>query len=195
MDTIRKVVFDNCIISHSNRGVGIQNRDEGIVENVIFSNIIIEGHLFSDVWWGKAEPIYVTAYRRAKATNKDANLRFPKGATEGRVGRVSNIFFTNIKCFSENGVYVSAASADKMNHIVFDNVDVYIDKTTRFPGGIYDRRPADVEDFVKGKTVGFYFDTAGRITVRNCSVNWGVHKPAYYGDSLYQNNVSQLIWK
>jgi hypothetical protein len=195
MDTIRKVVFDNCIISNSNRGVGIQNRDEGIVDNVIFSNMIIEGHFFSDVWWGKAEPIYVTAYRRAKTSNKDASLRFPMGATEGRVGRVSNIFFTNIKCFSENGVFVGAQSQGKMDNIVFDNVDVFINKTTNFPGGVYDRRPAEVEGFVKGKTAGFYFDTAARITVRNCSVNWGEHKAVYYGDSLYQKDVRQLVWK
>ena len=195
MDTIRDVVFDNCIIRNSNRGVGIQNRDEGVVQDILFSNMIIEGHFFSDVWWGKAEPIYVTAYRRAKANNKDANLRFPKGAAEGRVGKVSNIYFTNIKCFSENGVYVSAESKDKIDNVVFDNVDVHINKTTAFPGGVYDRRPADVEGFVKGKTAGFYFDTAGGITVRNSSVTWGPDKPAYYGDSLYQKNVDHLIWK
>lgn len=73
MDTIRQVIFNNCIIKNSNRGVGIQNRDEGVVHDVIFSNMIIESHLFSDVWWGKAEPIYVTAYRRAKINHKDAN--------------------------------------------------------------------------------------------------------------------------
>lgn len=114
MDTIRQVVFNNCIIKKSNRGVGIQNRDEGVISDVIFSNMIIEGHLFSDVWWGKAEPIYVTAYRRASVNNKDANWRFPKGATEGRAGEVKNIHFSNIKCTSENGVYVSGESADKI---------------------------------------------------------------------------------
>jgi polygalacturonase len=195
MDTIRNVVFNNCIISNSNRGIGIQNRDEGVVENVLFSNMIIEGRLFSDVWWGKAEPIYVTAYRRAMSTNKDASMRFPDGALQGRVGKICNIYFTNIKCNSENGVYVSGESLDKIDNIVFDNVDVHIDKTTTFPGGIYDRRPAEVEGFVKGKTAGFYFDRAGKITVRNCSVTWGEHKPAYYGDSLYQNKVRRLIWK
>src|SRR5487761_2724568 len=112
MDTIRQVVFNNCIIKNSNRGVGIQNRDEGVVTDIIFSNIVIESHLFSDVWWGKAEPIYVTANRRAKGNNKDANWRFPKGATEGSVGEVKNIYFTNVKCISENGIYVSGESAD-----------------------------------------------------------------------------------
>ena len=192
MDTIRQVLFNNCIIKKSNRGVGIQNRDEGVVSDVIFSNMIIEGHLFSDVWWGKAEPIYVTAYRRAKINHKDANWRFPKGAREGRVGEVRNIYFTNIKCTSENGVYVSAESVDKISTIVFDNVDIFIDKTTSIAGGVYDRRPAHVEGFVKGKTSGFYFDKANGITVRNCSVQWGNNRPAYFAHALESYRVASL---
>jgi polygalacturonase len=190
MDTVRQVVFNNCIIKKSNRGIGIQNRDEGVVSDVIFSNMIIEGHLFSDVWWGKAEPIYVTAYRRAKINHKDANWRFPKGATEGRVGKVMNIYFSNIRCNSENGVYVSAESPDKIENIYFDQVDITINKTTTIPGGMYDRRPANVEGFVKGSTSGFYFDGAKAITVRNCSVQWGINKPAYFAHVIESRNVT-----
>jgi polygalacturonase len=189
MDTIRQVVFNNCIIKKSNRGIGIQNRDEGVVSDVLFSNMIIEGHLFSDVWWGKAEPIYVTAYRRASNNNKDANWRFPKGATEGRVGEVKNIYFSNIKCSSENGVYVSAESGDKIDNIVFDNVDVFINKTTAKEGGVYDRRPCAVDGFIKGSTAGFYFDAAQNISVRNCSVQWGDNKPGYYTYAIESKNV------
>jgi len=192
MDTIRQVVFNNCIIKKSNRGVGIQNRDEGVVSDVVFSNIIIEGHLFSDVWWGKAEPIYITAYRRANGNNKDANWRFPKGATTGRVGEVKNIFFANIKCTSENGVYVSGESNDKISNIVFDNVDVLIDKTTTIEGGVYDRRPCAVDEFVKGSTSGFYFDAAKSITVRNCSVQWGSNRPAYFSHTIESKNIDAL---
>jgi polygalacturonase len=192
MDTIRQVVFNNCIIKKSNRGVGIQNRDEGMVYDVVFSNMIIESQLFSDVWWGKSEPIYVTAYRRASGNNKDANWRFPKGATEGIVGEVKNIFFSNIKCFSENGVYVSAESNNKISNIVFDNVDLLIDKTTTIAGGMYDRRPCAVEGFVKGTTAGFYFDAAGNISVRNCSVQWGNTRPGYFAHVLESKNVDMI---
>lgn len=79
MDRISRVLFDNCIITDSNRGIGIQNRDEGTVRNVTFSNMIVDCHLFSDVWWGKSEPIYVTSYPRAVGNHKDAGWRFPKG--------------------------------------------------------------------------------------------------------------------
>ena len=192
MDTIRNILVNNCIIRKSNRGIGIQNRDEGVVKDVIFSNMIVEGHLFSDVWWGKAEPIYITAYRRAKANHKDANWRFPKGATEGRVGKVSNITFSNIKCTSENGIYVSGESADKISGIYFDQVDITINKTTNLPGGIYDRRPSAVEGMVRANTSGFYLDKAELVSVRNSSVNWGENRPAYYAHVIESHGVNGL---
>ncbi|MES2893105.1 MAG: glycosyl hydrolase family 28 protein [Bacteroidota bacterium] len=192
MDTIRQVVFNNCIIKKSNRGIGIQNRDEGVVTDVIFSNMIVESQLFSDVWWGKAEPIYVTAFRRASGNHKDANWRFPKGATEGRVGEVSNIYFTNIKCIAENGVFVSGESADKVKNIFFDQVDIQLNKTTHIPGGQYDRRPASVEPFVRGSTSAFYLDKATGVTIRNSSVAWGKNKPPYFSKLVENYGVSNM---
>jgi hypothetical protein len=192
MDRISHVLINNCIIKNSNRGLGIQNRDEGTVSDVVFSNIIVDAHLFSDVWWGKAEPIYITAYRRANTNNKDAGWRLPKGQTEGRVGEVKNIYFSNIKCQSENGAYISAESADKISNIYFDNVDMRINKTTALPGGVYDRRPSNVEGMVKGRTSAFYFDQATNIFMRNCSVIWGVNLPAYYAHAVENHGVTNL---
>jgi polygalacturonase len=192
MDKISKAVFTNCIIKASNRGIGIQNRDEGTVEDIVFSNILVEGHFFSDVWWGKAEPIYITAYRRANGNHKDANWRFPKGATVGKVGVVKNIYFSNIKCTSESGVYVSAESADKIDGIYFDQVDVKIDKITTIEGGIYDRRPSQVQGLVKSDIAGFYFENATNINLRNSSVTWGKNLPAYYKHAISSKNVSSL---
>ncbi len=192
MGSIRHVVFNNCIITKSNRGLGIQNRDEGTVTDVIFSNMLIDSHLFSDIWWGKAEPIYVTAYRRAPGNNKDANWRFAKGQTEGRVGAVSNIYFSNIKCASENGCYVSAESADKISGVYFDEVDLRINKTTSITGGVYDRRPSKVEGLVKGLTSGFYFDKATGVVIRNSSVQWGDNRPAYFGYAFEAHDVEGL---
>ena len=46
---------------------------------------------------------------------------------------VKNIYFSNIKCTGENGLYVTGESADKIENIVFDRVDISIDKTTAIP--------------------------------------------------------------
>lgn len=195
MDRISRVLINNCIITKSNRGIGIQNRDEGTVSDVIFSNILIDSHLFSDVWWGKAEPIYVTAYRRANGNNKDAGWRFPKGQTEGRIGKVSNITFSNIKATSENGVYVGGETPDMVSNIMFDQVDLNITKTTGIPGGVYDRRPSKVEGLIKAKIAGFYLDESENITIRNSSVTWGTNRPDYFGGAIQKDKAKNVVVK
>lgn len=192
MDRISHVVIDNCVIKDSNRGIGIQNRDEGTVENVVFSNILIDSHLYSDVWWGKSEPIYVTAYPRKAGDHKDAGWRFPKGMVTATVGVVSDIYFSNIKCDSENGVFVGGEAADKIQRIYFDQVDILISKKSQFQGGVYDKRPCEGEDFVTGKTFGFYMDTASGITIRNSSVTWGDTRPSYFADIMEARGVTGL---
>lgn len=158
MDSISNVLFDNCVIRASNRGLGIQNRDEGTVTNVVFSNMVVECQYWSDVWWGKSEPIYVTSYPRAVGNHKDAGWRFPKGATSGRCGEVSEIYFNNVKCYSENGCFVGGDEPGKVNNVYFDNVDLTLRRNTSHTGGVYDKRPCAGEGFVTGKTYGLYVE-------------------------------------
>jgi len=147
MDSIYNVVFDNCIITGSNRGLGIQNRDEGTVTDVVFSNIQLDCRLWSDVWWGKAEPIYVTSYPRANGNHKDANWRFPKGQIEGRCGEVSRIYFNNITATSENGCFVGGDVPGKVKDIYFNNVRVRLVGESH--PVVMDKRPCKGEGFVK----------------------------------------------
>ena len=155
MDSIYNVVFDNCVITRSNRGLGIQNRDEGTVTDVVFSNIQMDCQLWSDVWWGQAEPIYVTSYPRANGNHKDANWRFPKGETKGRCGKVSRIFFNNITAVSENGCFVGGDEKGKVNNIYFNNVRLFNKKVTNYDGGQIDLRPCRDTKFLptQGKKI------------------------------------------
>ncbi|MBR1401346.1 MAG: glycoside hydrolase family 28 protein [Prevotella sp.] len=149
MDSIARVLVDNCIITASNRGIGIQNRDEGTVTDVVFSNIMLDCRLWSDVWWGKAEPIYVTSYPRANGNHKDANWRFPKGQIEGKCGEVARICFNNITATSENGCFVGGDKIGKVHGIYFNNVRVNLVKPKTKQRGIFDKRPCKGEGFVK----------------------------------------------
>lgn len=155
MDSIYNVVFDNCVITRSNRGLGIQNRDEGTVTDVVFSNIQMDCQLWSDVWWGQAEPIYVTSYPRANGNHKDANWRFPKGETVGRCGEVSRIYFNNITAVSENGCFVGGDEKGKVNNIYFNNVRLFNKKVTNYEGGQIDLRPCRDTKFLptQGKKI------------------------------------------
>lgn len=170
MDSIYNVLFDNCIITASNRGLGIQNRDEGTVTNVQFNNMIVDCKYFSDVWWGKAEPIYVTSYPRAVGNHKDAGWRFPKGATKGKCGEVSEIYFNNVKCYGENGCFIGGDTNDKVNNIYLNNIDITLEKRTDYPGGQYDKRPCVGEGFIQDQAYGVYIESGKNVNVSNLNV-------------------------
>ncbi len=170
MDSIYHVGIDNCVIKGSNRGLGIQNRDEGTVTDVVFSNIILDCHLWSDVWWGKAEPIYVTSYPRANGNHKDANWRFPKGQTVGKCGEVSRIYFNNIYATSENGCFIGGDTKDKVRDIYLNNVHLNLKKVTSYDGGVYDKRPCRGEGFIYNKVYGVYVEQATNVEVDDLKV-------------------------
>ena len=171
MDKIYNVMVDNCIITESNRGIGIQNRDEGTVTDITFSNIMMDLQLWSDVWWGKAEPIYVTSYPRAVGNHKDANWRVPQGETQGRCGEVSRIYFNNIQATSENGCFIGGDTPDKVNDIYLNNVVLNLHRSTTYNNGVYDKRPCKGEGFVKGNVYGVYIEQAEGVSIENLTVN------------------------
>lgn len=194
MDAIRNVVFSNCIIRDSNRAIGIQSRDEGVVENILFDNIIIEGRLFDDVWWGKAEPIYVTAYKRQSVNARDSNWRFAPGQTVGKVGEVRNIVFSKIKATSENGVFIGGEKG-KIRNIDLFRVELKIEKTTPYKGGIYDLRPSDTVGLKEAPTAGFFFEDVEGINITDCNVAWGENKADYFGHAIYGKGSADITIK
>ena len=193
VDRIANVLIDNCVIRGGNRALGIQNRDEGTITGVVFSNILIGTRFYSDTWWGKAEPIYVTAFPRKNAKNKDGNWRFPKGATTGSCGEVSDIVFRDIQCDCENGVFVSGDVMDKVHDITFENVNVHFRKVSGYEGGIYDRRPCNVEEFIHDDTYGFYIDNASNINIIDCSVSSREPSILHYGGALKQQRAKNVM--
>lgn len=173
MDAIRRVLFDNCIITKSNRGIGIQNRDEGTVSDVTFSNMTVDCRLFSDVWWGKSEPIYVTSYPRARGNHKDAGWRFPKGATQGACGEVCDIRFIDIYSTSENGIFLGCDEPGKIRNVTLDNIDLTLLKPAQYEGGVFDRRPCEGEGFIKAPSSGIYTEN-----IENLNINrLNIHRP------------------
>ncbi len=173
----RNIVFDRCRIRDSSRGLVIQLRDEGDVENVVFSNMTVETRLFYEAWWGRAEPIHVSAFVRAAG---------------GKLGRIRNVRFENIDARSENGVYVSGSDGSRPEGIAFDRVRVRIGKWTDWPGGQHDRRPCTMEGLVPHPTAGFYCCCAESVSLRNCRVRWSGRPQPHYNAALDIVDVGRL---
>ncbi|MHC4743393.1 MAG: glycoside hydrolase family 28 protein [Planctomycetota bacterium] len=192
----RNIVFDSCVIYASNRGMCIQSRDRGNIENIVFSNIIVNTQLHSAWWWGRAEPICITHMPREADT---------------KLGRVRNIKFSNIVCNSENSIYIHGWKDNLVEDIVLDNVEVTIEKKTDWQGGWYDPRPGKViradsfkpaspeEELNQRKglhrhnTVGIYCENAKDVTLRDVEVKWGKNRTEHFGSALEAHNAPGLV--
>lgn len=150
------IIIENCCISRSNRGISLQLRDKGNIENVQISNVTIETRRFSEQWWGRAEPIYITAINR-----KD-------GVT---AGQIRNVRISNVNCKSENGIFISGSEGHIIKDLVLENINVTLEKTSKWPSDSYDIRPCQGEGIIPSKLYGMYIEKVDGIKLSNVKVN------------------------
>lgn len=175
---VRNVIFEACTIFRSNRGLCIQSRDEGDIENVMFSNITIETQFQPHKWWGAAEPVHISHFPRGKGT---------------KLGHVRHIRFNNILSRSENGVYIRGWETQPVEDIVLDNIRLEIGKTSEEAGGFYDDRPImGSQGFYNSTIPGIRCEHVRGMTLRSTEVVWGDHLEDYYGPALESRHVEGL---
>ncbi|HVU25020.1 MAG TPA: glycosyl hydrolase family 28 protein [Opitutus sp.] len=174
---IRDVIVDDCAIYDSHRGVSVRCNMSGTIERISFSNLAIETRLYDPAWWGRGTPIDVVV--------TPWNDTMP-------AGRVRDVRFSNIICRGENGIVVYGYGPGMVEGVTFDRVDIRIDKTTNYAGGHQDFRPAPANEFPKMATSGFLLRNAAGVTIRDCSVEWGEHRPDYYEHALDAQDCPEL---
>lgn len=176
MAPIRDVVFDACVIRRSHRGLSVHSGQRGDVENILFSNMIVETRIFHNAWWGRGEPIFVAAT-----------------PWDDEVGHVRRVRFSNILCRSENGVCVQSWRPALVSDLLFENVRVEISKTSKWPGGQHDLRPCSDAGLYEHRTSGFFINQADDVTLRNCEVIWGERRPDYFCHALETHDVINFV--
>ena len=72
----RRILFTNCTINDTNRGLGIIVRDGATVSDVVFSNIVLACHRRPFFWWGNGEAFHLTVLKRNDGS---------------KVGRIENV--------------------------------------------------------------------------------------------------------
>ncbi|KAJ9695725.1 hypothetical protein PVL29_010950 [Vitis rotundifolia] len=151
------LVFDNITIYDSHRGLGMQIRDGGDVSDVTFSNMNIKTRYYEPVlWWGRAEPIYITTCPR------DSN---------SKEGSISNIRFINISATSENGVFLSGSKAGLLSNFRFQNVNFTYRRWTNFPDDLVDYRPG-CRGLVKHSPAGMIMEHIDGLELENVNMRW-----------------------
>ena len=153
-DIFRNIVIENCVIYDSNRGISLQLRDKGSIENVLFHNIAISTRLrHPELFWGMAEPIAITVFQRKLDT---------------AVGRVQNIRFSSILCEAENGILLYGEQEGAISNIRFEQVSLHLRKISDYPQGRYDLRPNTADSFTEKKRCFLRGRNAGSICFQHC---------------------------
>lgn len=176
LSPIRNVVFDNCVIRNSHRGLSVNLGQDALYENILFSNIVVETRVFDEAWWGRGEPIYVSAY-----------------PWQEELGRVRNVRFVNILARAESGVHISAIRPGIVDGILLENVRVEVSAWGDVVGGFIDRRPYSGEPKVFPAPIsGFFIENASNVVVRNCEVAWGEVRPDYLAHAIETIGATDL---
>jgi hypothetical protein len=125
---MRNYNFSNITITHSNRGVGIFVRDEGSIENMNFSNLVIDTRLHTGDWWGQGEPIHISTIRSKENV---------------KLGKIQNLKFSNIHCHGQNGILVYGTEESVIEDISFQNLTFHFTDSplNEVAGGNIDLHP------------------------------------------------------
>ena len=160
LSNISDIAFERIEIHDSNRGLGIQLRDQGNVSNIIFRDIIIHSLRYdAPRWWGASEVAYVTATPRYK---------------DGCVGSVTNVMYENVTCCSsENGIFLSGnPSLGNLRNVTMANMNVLFRKTTDRPGGYQDMRPGPLGIIRTGSTAAVWVEYAMDVSLEDVTMRF-----------------------
>jgi polygalacturonase len=170
---IRNCVFQNLVIHNSHRGLGVFARDEGDIENLLFQGITIRTRLYSGHWWGKGEPIHVSAVRQ--------NAAVP-------VGRIRRVTFSEILAEGEGGVVIYGTPESPIEDLALQNVRLKVSAgpLTKEWGGNFDLRPSAVahEQLFQHDIPAAFVRHATGLRVRDLEVTWGTNLPEFYTSAI-----------
>jgi hypothetical protein len=158
------IIFSNCVIRNSNRGISIVVRDGSAVENVYFTNLIIECDRKHFNWWGDGDPIRFILLKR----NGDS-----------RLGNIRNIYLQNITATGMGTSLIKGFEGRPLQNIVLDNV-----RLTMQAESLPDKR---AENILKVENVS-------GITLRHVSLGWDTTKgkEAKWTHAVHARQVKDL---
>jgi hypothetical protein len=178
---IRNCIFSNLVIYGSNRGIGVFARDNVDIENITFSNIVIENKIHSG-WWGHGEPIHVSS--------------IPRWQNESS-GTIRNVTFSNITATSETGIVVYGYDEGTIEDLRFDNIKLKIvdGAQTRSTGGNFDLRPVADRNFAifKHDIPGLFALNVAGVEIKDFDLDWGTGLAEFFTHGIQCEHVEDLI--
>ncbi len=135
--TIRRVIFADSVVRDCSRGVGIWVRDGGTVEDIQVHHLTGGVRRYADAyerpgspgWWGKGEPIFVSAVFR-----KDSTLPSP--------GIIHRLSFSDISLDCESSLFLGGERESVIRDVCFRAIRLRFVRQGTQKGGLFDEQPS-----------------------------------------------------
>ncbi len=180
---VRDCVFSNLVIHDANRGLGVFVRSSGGVENVVFSDVVIRTHLVTGHWWGKAEPVHVSALLFAPGVEKP--------------GRIRDVTFARLRVEAEHGIVLWGSPDAPLEDVTLDDVRLRIRRGTHSDawGGNVDLRATREPGraLFKRDLPALLAVHTDSLSVRNLAVDWADDVPAYFSHAIEAEAFRELV--
>ncbi|MDA5641198.1 MULTISPECIES: polygalacturonase PglB [Agrobacterium] len=124
------VVFEDCKVVQSNRGMGLFSRDGGAMRNIRFSRIEAECHETPGGFWGSGEAVTVTVVDRRP---------------ERQAGRVDNLIVEDLSGSMEGAINLVSTSAAGIHNVRFERITLAQQPGKLGTGLQYDLRPTNAD--------------------------------------------------
>jgi polygalacturonase len=180
--TIRDCVFSNLVISSANRGLGVFVRGAGDVENLLFSDIAMRTHLLTGHWWGKGEPVHVSAILWAPGVTK--------------AGCIRDVVFARLRVESEHGMLVWGTPESVIENVAFEDVHVRVvcgPHSDTYGGNLDLRMTRDARHALFERGIPALLAThVDGLAVRGLRVEWAPDVPAFFTHAIECENFEDV---
>ena len=157
-------------------------RGWGVIENLLFDNIVIQTQLHTGYWWGKGEPIHISALPQA-------GTKVP--------GVIRNLHFSNILADGEGGILIYGSKRSVIREIQFDHISLKVNEgpMTASVGGNFDLRgdvPRELAIF-QHDIPGLYCRDVDGLRLSNFDLDWGVKKSSFFSHGIECEDFKNLV--
>lgn len=155
-EAIEQVVATGLVIAPTNRAIGIVSRDGGPVRDVIVSDVTMRTEMAPASFWGRAEPVHISALPRHP---------------DREPGVVERVVVRGLRGVCQGPIHVHAWDPEAVRDVLLDDV-VLRQEASSSPGqGELDLRPPVRPDVAEGGGL----DNAYHVGADGM---WGVTRPA-----------------
>ena len=190
----RRFAFSNVIIDDSNRGVMIQARDAETIEDISFSNIVVNSRLTDSLgWWGSGEPISISV---AKWAYQSWNPPVPEQVPNPGIGLIRHIRFSHVIAQSTSPVVLYSTEPGQIQDVRMDELSLSMKASALQSslGGNLEMRPTAPhrDGIVKQDLSGILLHNVADVSLDHVQVTWEKGIPPFYKNAISATNFDGL---